>query len=99
MDRLAGPEFKITLARLHDLVRLGHQVHFDAMLLRVPNSAMIEGIGIEIGAEHTVDVYKHVLVESCCHAAPIIIRTDQCLGLLYQVDADEELAVFAKRLL
>ena len=83
---------------LDGLVALGPQT---ASRSTTPSSfqraTWLEAVGVEVGAEPAVEMAQRVAVERGGHAGGVVVGGDQDVGVLDQVDAEQETVVAVHR--
>ena len=64
--------------------------HLDPLVVGVAPGDVVEGVGIEVGAELAVEHAQHVAVELGGHAGGVVVGGDEPVDVLHEVGAEEE---------
>jgi hypothetical protein len=72
-------------------------VHLDAPGVLVPEGSVVEGVRIDVAAEHPLQVHEHVAVEGGGDARGVVVGRLEPRAILAPVDADEEARTGAER--
>nr|WP_245963640.1 hypothetical protein [Terracoccus luteus] len=70
--------------------QLGPQAQVHALLVRVPERHVREGVDVEVGPQLAVDDVQHVGDEGGGHPAAVVVGGDEPVGALDEVGAEQE---------
>src|SRR6185369_6293716 len=92
MNGLAARKVDVHAERLNinDLRSQAFQVHLDAGLVGIPDSAMLESVEIEVGVQFAIDVHEDVLVEPGGDTLLVVISGEQNVLGLTHVGTEEQ---------
>ncbi len=90
MDGLAGCELDHLSGDVDLLPPPAHQMHLDAAALVVVERPVAERVAIEVGTQLAIDAREQVEIELRGHARGIVIGGVEYLGVLDEIDADDE---------
>ena len=94
-DRFAGVKLDGLVADVYGLVALADQLHLDASGSGVPDGAVFEVGEVEVGGELAVEAGQQIQVKCRGDAFGVVVGAQEHVGVLAQVDADEQAALGA----
>src|SRR5689334_22976578 len=97
MDGLAPFDPEGFTPDLKRKVRLSHQMHLDAAELFVEVGPVFKLFRVDLRAGFIAETIDEILVEGSRDAGSIVVRCLENLGILRQVDSDQQISVLTFR--
>src|SRR5215204_3001702 len=97
MDPVAGEEFAHDTGPADRQMPTRLQMHLDARVRSVKQRNVAPLANVEVAAEYSVHIAKHVQIERRRHAKRIVIGEFEQASILHKVEAEQQVSVIAAR--
>src|SRR5512143_2336591 len=92
VQRFAEGEMEALARNPYVLLGEAHQMHFDAARHWIVERVVAEARRLEVGVQLAVEAVEEIEVEGCGDAGRVIVGGVQPLGILLEIESDEQAA-------